>query len=135
MSIFDYLLNLRPGGIAGGLPRMDNAARIAAVNETPDEGTFRTGMIGLGRLPASVHLVNPYHPNVDGGAFPPVSLHPRFLPPNVRSGSLPPGLMATPGLRLGHLLAPGQEVRKGIAHPGRRLGHTGNPGLHPPGRP
>lgn len=117
MSIFDRLLNLRPRG-------------LPASNITIPDTSFRQTVSGI-ETSERVHPVNPYKPNVGGGASPSVKLHPQFVPPNRRGGGLPAQSM---GLALGHMIAPGQSVRKGIDHPGRRLGRTGNPNVGVPGQ-
>lgn len=117
MSIFDRLLNLRPQG-------------LPASNVTIPDTSFRQTVAGID-TDARVHPTNPYKPPVGGGSFPtPPRLNPTFVPPNRRNG-LPP---QSGGLALGHLIAPGQNVRKGIVHPGRRLGRTGNPNVGVPGQ-
>ena len=122
-SLLDRILNIRPNGLP---PFPENAAERLAEIDTPRP--FMEGFMGLGKVPAIVHPTRPYTPPVEGRPFPPVRLPGLLVPPSIKAGRLPPGLLPTPGLRLGTLLAPGQQVRKGIDHPGRRLGHTGNPG-------
>lgn len=117
------------------MSRLPRAA--TAQNITVPDTSFGAAEQFAGIKP--VHNVDRVRPNIvpvdpTRHASPPVMLNGQFLPPGLRTRVPKVAVGTSPGLKLGHLIAPGQSVRKGIVHPGRRLGHTGNPNVGVPGQ-